>query len=61
MSFEIEYADEGEHFDGSMILGDEPACRVCGCTQTTPCAGGCIWAAEDLCSACARAHGADGE
>lgn len=29
------------------------ACRVCGCTETAPCAGGCAWVEPDLCSACA--------
>lgn len=30
----------------------ERACRVCGCTETTPCEGGCAWVEPDLCSAC---------
>jgi len=29
------------------------ACRVCGCTDTAPCTGGCWWVEPDLCSACA--------
>jgi hypothetical protein len=31
-------------------------CRVCGCTDTTPCirrGSACCWVSEDLCSACA--------
>jgi hypothetical protein len=28
------------------------ACRVCGCTDDNPCAGGCGWAGEDLCTNC---------
>jgi hypothetical protein len=28
-------------------------CRVCGCTDTRACEGGCSWAEEDLCSSCA--------
>lgn len=35
----------------------EAACRVCGCTETTPCAGGCAWVEPDLCSACAFKEG----
>ena len=35
-------------------LVDEPRCRVCGCTSSQQCPGGCVWAAEDLCSRCAR-------
>lgn len=29
-------------------------CIVCGCTESTPCAGGCIWAnsSATLCSSC---------
>ena len=29
-------------------------CRVCGCTGSTACPGGCYWAGADICSACAR-------
>lgn len=35
-------------------FGLEMACRVCGCSYTKPCPGGCIWAAPHLCSRCAR-------
>jgi hypothetical protein len=36
---------------------DEPACRVCGCTDEAACEGGCWWVPDpylegDLCSAC---------
>jgi PRTRC genetic system protein A len=31
----------------------ETTCRVCGCTESTPCEGGCEWVEPDLCSACA--------
>jgi hypothetical protein len=43
-------------------LGVDPTvndkCRVCGCTETTPCIDinlgqGCAWVAKELCSACA--------
>ena len=30
-------------------------CRVCGCTETDACAGGCRWVEDDLCSVCATA------
>lgn len=30
-------------------------CRICGCTQTQACPGGCYWVEPDLCSACRRA------
>lgn len=34
-------------------------CRVCGCTEDTPCPGGCAWVPDpdgwgDLCSTCAH-------
>lgn len=31
------------------------ACRICGCTETNACPGGCWWVEPDLCSACHRA------
>jgi hypothetical protein len=31
---------------------DVPTCRICGCSQYTPCNGGCYWVEEDFCSAC---------
>ena len=37
--------------------GHERACRVCGCTNFTPCTEPdgfpCCWVEKDLCSACA--------
>lgn len=32
----------------------ERRCRVCGCTDTHACAGGCFWVGSDLCSRCAQ-------
>ena len=37
-------------------------CRVCGCTETTPCntpEGPCFWVEPDLCSACAGGPAGD--
>ncbi|PZP64216.1 MAG: hypothetical protein DI597_00965 [Pseudoxanthomonas spadix] len=31
---------------------EQRACRVCGCTETNACEGGCWWVEYDLCSAC---------
>jgi hypothetical protein len=42
----------GERIPGELEL-DEHQCEGCGCSQTNPCEGGCVWATEDLCSACA--------
>lgn len=33
--------------------GKQRRCRVCRCTNTTACPGGCHWAGSDICSACA--------
>lgn len=32
-------------------------CRVCGCSYSRGCAGGCHWVAADLCSCCAPGEG----
>lgn len=32
------------------------ACRMCGCTDTHACEGGCFWVETDLCSACRQAN-----
>lgn len=34
------------------VLGGEPYCRECGCTDDHACGIGCSWAEADLCSAC---------
>jgi hypothetical protein len=36
--------------------GIEAVCRVCGCSESRPCEGGCIWVEVDLCSRCYRAR-----
>ncbi len=42
---------------GLGLLGDEPACRICGCTEGRACCDAetgecCHWVEADLCSAC---------
>lgn len=37
-----------------MIGFDEVACRMCGCTDSHACPGGCFWVEADLCSVCAE-------
>jgi hypothetical protein len=32
--------------------GEEHACRVCGCSESRSCSGGCCWATGSLCSRC---------
>jgi hypothetical protein len=36
------------------VLFDEQKCRVCGCTYSNGCPGGCYWVEDDLCSRCAE-------
>lgn len=35
---------------------DDNFCRVCGCSYFTPCANGCYWVENDLCSECTKVH-----
>ncbi|MDQ5987071.1 MAG: hypothetical protein CSYNP_02808 [Syntrophus sp. SKADARSKE-3] len=47
----------GKYFNPLSEDKDSPdgqVCRVCGCTWNNPCAEGCAWIEEDLCSACER-------
>lgn len=37
-----------------MTMFEQRACRVCGCTETNACEGGCWWVEHDLCSACVQ-------
>ena len=30
------------------------SCRVCGCTDTRACEGGCWWVEDDLCNRCRK-------
>jgi hypothetical protein len=57
-----EFARDYEHAEEQRQLriwaGKEHACRVCGCSESRACSGGCIWAEPDLCSRCARATSA---
>lgn len=31
---------------------DETRCRICGCSDSKPCPGGCYWIEPDLCNKC---------
>lgn len=44
---------EYDAFDQERERLGRPSCRVCGCSDSTPCEGGCWWWAPDLCSSCA--------
>ena len=41
-------------------LDTETHCRVCGCTATHGCKGGCYWVEDDLCSQCKAKADAQG-
>lgn len=36
-----------------IAAGEEEVCRVCGCSDTMACPGGCTWVEPGLCSKCA--------
>lgn len=49
--------DAGDDSGDDDALGEDVACRLCGCTENTPCPGGCQWVPDpeqlgELCSAC---------
>jgi len=54
--FDLSIEDlEAEHgWPAVWLPAGPPAqqCRVCKCTEHSPCPEGCYWVAEDLCSAC---------
>lgn len=35
-----------------IYAGLETACRLCGCSESKACRGGCYWIEPGLCSAC---------
>lgn len=43
---------EEEERQARIAAGLEMACRLCGCSDTAACPGGCIWYAPNLCSRC---------
>jgi hypothetical protein len=50
---------KGQHPFTAAIMGPPPvqACRICGCTDSTPymtSAGPCCWVESDLCSGCEK-------
>ena len=46
----------GTHLGGAVLVDVPRSCRVCGCTDDSPCfdeeAGACRWVGRDLCSWC---------
>jgi len=34
------------------VVTGERRCAICGCSDGHACAGGCVWATENLCSRC---------
>lgn len=37
-----------------IMSSEEMECRVCGCTDSCACEGGCYWVLPELCSQCAE-------
>lgn len=35
-----------------ILAGEEQECFACGCSESLPCPGGCVWATPTLCSRC---------
>lgn len=51
---EPKYCDQcGQRIDNEPLF-EEQKCRVCGCTDSNACEGGCYWVEPDLCSRCVR-------
>ena len=54
-----------DHADEPVVEADfeekevEQKCRICGCTQSNACEGGCYWVEDDLCNKCAEGLGVD--
>lgn len=51
-AFEIECTGQERLRLPDYVIETEPACRVCGCTESRACLGGCWWVEDDLCSTC---------
>lgn len=48
--------DDGQDYQPGMFRitpEESQKCRVCGCSLSRACAGGCHWVEADLCSSCA--------
>lgn len=45
---------EEEDRQARIAAGIEMACRICGCSDSAACPGGCIWYAPNLCSRCVK-------
>ncbi len=54
---DIKTRDNDDIYDDVETYGEDMVCRVCGCTEFSPCLDEngepCHWAEDDLCSACA--------
>lgn len=50
---EEEFQGLGELLDLAWMAA-EPRCRVCACTESRACLGGCCWLEPGLCSSCAE-------
>jgi len=49
--YECDYDENARR--ARIAAGIEHRCAGCGCSESLPCPGGCIWATSNLCSRCA--------
>lgn len=49
---EQDFDEEALHRQVRIAEGLEHQCAICGCSESNPCFGGCIWATENVCSRC---------
>lgn len=50
------FAAAAEEFEAErlerIMAGSEHQCAGCGCSESRPCPGGCVWATSAVCSRC---------
>jgi hypothetical protein len=44
-------------FFALVATADEAQCRICGCTESEACPGGCGWEQDNVCSSCCNEMG----
>lgn len=49
---ELDYVEQEYARQRRIANGVETACARCGCSESRPCPGGCLWATALLCSRC---------
>ena len=52
MRYTVPDDEQEEILRSCAVIAALPTCRVCGCNVVQACAGGCGWAAPNLCTSC---------